>query len=108
MDVVCDPWPGGELEGLSFCVTGDTEFGADVVKDWIEARGGMLKSYVTQKLDVLVLCELPKPTWTFLAWAFSTFGRKLQKTMAWREAGKSKTLVVSAKELMGPAWWEYA
>ncbi|MBU2987047.1 BRCT domain-containing protein [Saccharophagus degradans] len=80
---LCSPAPKLDFAGKSYLFTGTCAYGnRKQCQAAIEALGGVVASSVTKKLDVLVL-----GTYVTESWAHETFGRKIEKAMAYRESG---------------------
>lgn len=80
---LCKPAPEVEFSGHRFCFTGAFASGS---RSWCEQqvieRGGAAVSSITQKLNYLVIGEIGSRDW-----AHSTFGRKIQKAVEYRDKG---------------------
>lgn len=80
---LCRPAPDIEFVERRFCFTGAFASGPRV---WCEQqvleRGGETASTITQKLSYLVIGEIGSRDW-----AHSTFGRKIQKAVEYRDKG---------------------
>ena len=80
---LCQPTPTVEFVERRFCFTGAFASGPRV---WCEQqvieRGGEAASAITQKLGYLVIGEIGSRDW-----AHSTFGRKIQKAVQYRQKG---------------------
>lgn len=80
---LCRPTPPVEFAGRRFCFTGAFASGPRV---WCEQqvieRGGEPAPTITQKLSYLVIGEIGSRDW-----AHSTFGRKIQKAIEYRDKG---------------------
>jgi len=80
---LCRPLPIIDFSGRRFCFTGAFASGPRV---WCEQqtvqRGGESASNITQRLSYLVIGEIGSRDW-----AHSTFGRKIQKAVEYRDKG---------------------
>lgn len=80
---VCDPVPSVEFEGKKFVVTGNFATGnRKEVTQLIEALGGIVKKDVIKAIDYLVIGEVGSRDWMH-----SSFGRKIEKAVNYRETG---------------------
>lgn len=88
---LCEPAPDIEFDGNRFCFTGTFVFGQrkDCVKAVAE-RGGVEGSLV-QSTDFLVIGEYATDSWKH-----SSFGRKIEKAVGWRENGIPISIVSEA------------
>ena len=78
-----DPAPRLQFRGQSFLFTGTCAYGTR--KDChavIRGLGGIVKNTVSRKLDYLVI-----GSYVTDSWAHETFGRKIEKAMAYRDQG---------------------
>lgn len=81
---VCAKDPVIEIPGHMFCFTGASCRGTrDQIADEILARGGLFSNSVTNKTEYLVVGTEGNP-----CWAFSCYGRKVEKAIALRKDGK--------------------
>lgn len=78
-----DPNPAVAFEGKSFCFTGAFNAGT---RDWcqkqVTERGGIPSDSITKKLNYLVIGEIGSRDWRH-----STFGRKIEKAVSYRDTG---------------------
>jgi len=65
------------IEGKAFCITGNSLYNtrAEIVQ-LIQDRGGVVRTSVSTKTDYLLICDEKNS-----CWAFSTYGRKVEKAM---------------------------
>ncbi|MEC5128924.1 BRCT domain-containing protein [Verrucomicrobiales bacterium BCK34] len=86
---VCSNCPEIEFQGRTFTFTGQSIKGrrANLV-DSISKLGGLFSSEVTQKTEFLVIGAAGNP-----CWAFSCYGRKVEKAVEYRKAGKPIVIV---------------
>ena len=78
---LCEPAPVIDFDGKLFVVTGHFASNSrKVVKAQIESLGGIVKSGITKKTDYLVIGEVGSRDWQH-----STFGRKIEKAIEYRE-----------------------
>ena len=86
-----NPAPEIKYPGCRFCLTGVFLSGTrEDCEALIIRRGAECQSNPTKQTDYLVIGTLANPNW-----AFSKFGRKIQKVMQARDAGKVKTRIIS-------------
>jgi NAD-dependent DNA ligase len=80
---VCEPAPEIIFEGKKFVVTGNFATGnRKEVTRRIEALGGIVKKDVIKAIDYLVIGEVGSRDWMH-----SSFGRKIEKAVNYRETG---------------------
>jgi len=66
-----------------FCITGQMKHGKrSDIHDLISAKGGIVATNVSMKLDYLVVGALSNP-----CWMYSTYGRKIEQVMNHRKDG---------------------
>lgn len=83
------PEPTLEFQGKSFLFTGTCAFGTRTkCQSAISNLGGINAKSVTKSLDYLVL-----GTYVTDSWVHETFGRKIEKAMAYRDKGQSLIIV---------------
>ena len=94
LDGVCDSRPV-VISGRTFCFTGQAKSGnrADLHRLVID-RGGFPAERVTPGLHYLVIGGLSNP-----AWAFATYGRKVQAVIDARKRGW-ETLIVREQDFL--------
>lgn len=89
---VCSPPPDIEFDGKSFLFTGTCVFGSRrECQQVVESMGGLISGSVTKKLDYLVL-----GTYVTDSWIHESFGRKIEKAMAYRDCGVPLSIVTEA------------
>lgn len=65
------------IEGKSFCITGNSLYNTRAeIAQMIQDRGGIVRTSVSTKTDYLLICDEKNS-----CWAFSTYGRKVEKAM---------------------------
>jgi len=80
---ICALCPEIEIEGHSFCFTGESYHGTrKEIYDTITALGGTCKNSVSSKTDYLVVGNAGNP-----CWAYACYGRKIEEAMNIRKAG---------------------
>lgn len=86
---ICAIDPLIEFAGRSFCFTGIAKSHTRIqLSEIVETRRGVVRTGVAEDLDYLVVCENGNP-----CWAFSCYGRKVEKAMAYRKAGSRVLLL---------------
>lgn len=86
---LCSSSPTVEFDGKTFCITGILKHETkDKLKEKIEALGGLPVDSVTKKTDYLIVADNENP-----AWAFSCYGRKVEKAVNMRKEGHRITLI---------------
>jgi hypothetical protein len=86
---LCTSEPNVTFEGKSFCITGILQRGnRDVLKDKIIELGGTPTDSVTKKTDYLIVGDNGNP-----AWAFSCYGRKVEKALQMRKEGHTVVMI---------------
>jgi len=84
-----EPPPSLTFPGTEFVFTGRFVWGTrSACESAVTARGGTAGSSVTKRTRVLVLGDLGSRDW-----AHTSFGRKIQKAVAYREAGVPLVIV---------------
>lgn len=80
---VCAMCPDIAFENRSFCLTGESRKAprAEIAKK-IESIGGKVIGNIREDLDYLVVCTLGNN-----CWAFSCYGRKVEKAVIYRKKG---------------------
>lgn len=87
---LCDRSALIQFERKSFCFTGQAETGPRrELHKIVESLGGTHKKNVTAGLDYLVIGALSNPTW-----AFSTYGRKIEKVVEYRRGYGKKIAIL--------------
>jgi hypothetical protein len=88
----CAVNPHVEFESHSFVFTGESSKGdRGVLVDHAAAHGAIIHNNVRQDTDYLVVCDASSPYW-----AFSCYGRKVEKAMQNRKAGYPIVIVHEA------------
>lgn len=86
---LCTSDPDVTFQGKTFCITGVLERGSrDELQKDIEALGGIPTNSVTRKTDYLIVGDNGNP-----AWAFSCYGRKVEKALNLRKEGHTIMLI---------------
>jgi hypothetical protein len=89
---ICAVAPVIQFAGKIFVVTGESAKGTrDVVEAFVSRRGGTTKRTVTDEVDYVVVCTGGSPHW-----AFSCYGRKVEKAYDMRRQGHRISLVHEA------------
>lgn len=84
-----NPIPQVLISGKNLCLTGKFVFGTrDKCKAEIEKRGGMMIDGITTSLDYLVIGVIGSRDWVH-----SSFGRKIEKAVEYREKGHPLAIV---------------
>ena len=86
---ICAVCPEISFDGTTFCFTGASTRGtrAEIAKI-VESKGSHFTNGVTQKTDYLIVGGDGNP-----CWAFSCYGRKVEKAMDLRKAGYKVVIV---------------
>ncbi len=86
---VCSNCPEIEFQGRVFTFTGQSAKGkrSELVES-ISKLGGQFSSGITQKTEYLVIGAAGNP-----CWAFSCYGRKVEKAVEYRKAGRPIVIV---------------
>ena len=83
VDGICSASPKIEIEGKIFCFTGSSEKASrKEIAANIQKHGGVFTPSVTQKTDYLIVGNEGNP-----CWAFSCYGRKVEKAVGLRKKG---------------------
>jgi len=86
---LCTSEPNVEFEGKTFCVTGILQRGnRDTLKERIIELGGIPTDSVSKKTDYLIVGDNGNP-----AWAFSCYGRKVEKALQMRKEGHTIVMI---------------
>ncbi|KKO12027.1 hypothetical protein LCGC14_0000350 [marine sediment metagenome] len=86
---ICNPAPDIVFPENTFLFTGTCAFGTRrECQNAIEDLGGINLSGVTKSLNFLVL-----GTYVTDSWAHESFGRKIEKAMAYRDSGQKISIV---------------
>ena len=79
------------IPGSVFCLTGKFITGTrKKCEDMVNSAGALTGSSVTLKTDYLVIGDLSSRDWKF-----SSFGRKIEKAIEYRDSGKSDVAIIS-------------
>lgn len=86
---ICSVCPEIEIEGKTFCFTGESVRGTrKEIYELITRLGGSCRSGVTKKTDYLIVGNSGNP-----CWAYACYGRKIEEAMALRKAGAHVVIV---------------
>lgn len=86
---ICETGVDIDFDGHEFCVTGaSARFTRKSLEDRIIRMGGRIGATVTKRLRYLVVCDNGNK-----AWAFSAYGRKVERAMECRKAGQRLSIV---------------
>jgi hypothetical protein len=86
---LCTSEPDVTFEGKTFCVTGVLQRGnRDELKRKITELGGIPTDSVSRKTDYLIVGDNGNP-----AWAFSCYGRKVEKALQMRKEGHTIVMI---------------
>lgn len=86
---LCTSDPQVTFPGKTFCITGILQRGnREDIQKAIELRGGIPTESVTKKTDYLIVGDNGNP-----AWAFSCYGRKVEKALSMRKEGHTIVLI---------------
>jgi len=86
---VCAADPEISFPGKSFCFTGVSSRGPrKLFADKVAARGGRFTDNIRDELDYLVIGDEGNP-----CWAFSCYGRKVERAVAMRREGHRLLLI---------------
>lgn len=86
---LCTSEPNVIFDGKTFCVTGILKRGnRDALKERIIELGGIPTDSVSKKTDYLIVGDNGNP-----AWAFSCYGRKVEKALQIRKEGHTIVLI---------------
>lgn len=86
---LCTSEPNVEFLGKTFCITGVLKSGSrETLKNQIEKLGGIATDSLTKKTDYLIVGDNGNP-----AWAFSCYGRKVEKAINLRKEGHTIMLI---------------
>ncbi len=89
---VCASCPEVEFRERRFCVTGSSLFGERILlEDVVERLGGMPLPRVRRDLSYLVVCGGGNASW-----AFSCYGRKVERAMELRRMGSDLAIIHEA------------
>ncbi|MNR04315.1 DNA ligase [compost metagenome] len=86
---LCTSEPNVDFQDKTFCITGVLKRGnRETLQDQIRRLGGIPTESVTKKTDYLIVGDNGNP-----AWAFSCYGRKVEKAINLRKEGHTITLI---------------
>ena len=86
---ICSICPEIEIEGRTFCFTGESLRGTrKEIYDLITQLGGICRSNVTKETDYLIVGNGSNP-----CWAYACYGRKIEEAMALRKGGAPVVIV---------------
>ncbi len=86
---LCSSDPDVTFEGKNFCITGVLKSGSrSNIQNAISKLGGTPTNSVTKSTDYLIVGDNGNP-----AWAFSCYGRKVEKAIELRKDGHTITLI---------------
>jgi hypothetical protein len=95
-DIFLSPKTEIEFDGKYVCVTGESkEFKRAVIHKNLESKGANILKSVSGKIDYLIICEHKSS-----CWAFSTYGRKVEKVIELKNNG-TNVEIVYLEELIG-------
>lgn len=90
---ICALDPNIEVEGHTFCITGDSyRCDRDKFCQTVESYGGVMRSSVSKKTDYLLVGNAGSP-----CWAYSCYGRKIERAIELRKTG-CKVQIVNEKD----------
>lgn len=86
---ICAVDPQININGSTFCFTGkSSRTSRDGFKDTIESLGGNVSGSVTKKTNYLIVGDEGNP-----CWAYSCYGRKIEKAIEMRASGAELVIV---------------
>lgn len=86
---LCTSEPNVIFSGKTFCITGVLKRGnRELLQNDIKKLGGIPTESITKKTDYLIVGDNGNP-----AWAFSCYGRKVEKALSLRKEGHTITLI---------------
>ena len=86
---LCTSEPDVTFDGKTFCITGILQRGnREVLQNRIEDLGGIPTDNLTKKTDYLIVGDNGNP-----AWAFSCYGRKVEKALQMRKEGHTIVMI---------------
>lgn len=86
---LCTSEPDVIFDGKTFCITGILQRGnRDVLKERITQLGGIPTDSISKKTDYLIVGDNGNP-----AWAFSCYGRKVEKALQMRKEGHTIIMI---------------
>lgn len=91
---VCASCPDIMFDNKSFCITGESKKAArNEIVCMIKNEGGVIIGNVRENLDYLIVCSAGNQ-----CWAFSCYGRKIEKAINYRKSG-SRIVIVHENDL---------
>jgi NAD-dependent DNA ligase len=86
---ICSKNPNIYIDGKLFCATGEFDNGTrqELYRE-IEKAGGLTSDTVTRKTDYLIVGNKCSQ-----AWAYSCYGRKVEKAISMRKSGQVITII---------------
>ena len=86
---LCTSEPNVTFKDNTFCITGVLKRGTrEILQKDIRALGGIPTDSITKKTDYLIVGDNGNP-----AWAFSCYGRKVEKALSLRKEGHTIVLI---------------
>lgn len=86
---LCTSEPNVDFDGKTFCITGVLKRGnRETLQNQIKKLGGIPTDSVNKKTDYLIVGDNGNP-----AWAFSCYGRKVEKALSLRKDGHTITMI---------------
>jgi NAD-dependent DNA ligase len=86
---LCTSEPSVTFTGKTFCITGVLKRGnRETLQEDILKLGGIPTELITKKTDYLIVGDNGNP-----AWAFSCYGRKVEKALSMRKEGHTIVLI---------------
>jgi hypothetical protein len=86
---LCAVAPDVQFDGRTFVFTGESQkAGRDTLASHVTQRGATVDENVTRRTDYLVVCHGGNPLW-----AFSCYGRKIEKAYGLRRKGHSLLII---------------
>ena len=96
---ICAYCPEVEINGKSFCFTGESYRSTRAeIKAEVERCGGVFRAGVSKSTDYLVVGNAGNP-----CWAYSCYGRKIEEAMALRKAG-AKVQIINETDFWDAIW----
>lgn len=89
---ICETGIAIDFQGKVFCLTGaSARFTRKQLQDRVLVRGGQVTSTVSQSVRYLVVCDEGNK-----AWAFTAYGRKVEKAVSLRQSGHVVSIISEA------------
>ena len=86
---MCNPPPIVEFPAMAFCLTGKFAYGPRrICEEIVIDRGGKIQAGVTMDLDFLVV-----GTFSSTDWAHTSYGRKIEKAVEYREKNGRPSII---------------